>query len=520
MTPTAAPRRGNPAIAALTVLILIAVLAWASRGNLNADGVSYLDLAERLRVGDGAGFVQAYWSPAYPLLLSVLLSVTGATGHRAAELAHLLNFLIAVAAVALIWHAARHRHRTWGLLLLTALLVASARTMRVDAVTPDLLLLLTVTGFGIELLRPQGWRGIPLGCWAGFAFLAKTSSWPWLIVSGLLLAWHAWPLRAVRRQLGRAVAIAAAPVLLWGLLISLDAGRLTIGAAAGNSACWYLRACDGRSPDTHTGNHEAYSQWPIAGDTVAKVATFSAGPWTYQPWGDPDVWQRGIITQGSSSPTIVSYLGYVLRQLGRVLVLWVPLTLILVILPAVSLQHGKPKLGVAMLRAPPGILAILGGAGVAQFIAVHAEPRLIAPFVLLLTLGVVTWASAGEPRRALGPLAQAALVIALAIGGWHVRDQLRITASSEIRVQQLEQQHPEATAPHRVVVIGKAFPMLADLYRARAVVVAQVMAPGAETLQRWPALAQQALVERIKRLGATTLWISRDRDNYTIVRLR
>ncbi len=504
----------------LAVFILIAILAWASRGNLNADGVSYLDLAARLKVGDGAGFVQAYWSPAYPLLLSVLLWVTGATGHRAAELAHLLNFLIAVAAVGVIWHAARHRDRTWGILLLTALLVASARTIRVDAVTPDLLLLLAIIGLGTELLRPDGWRPIPLGCWAGFAFLAKTSSWPWLLVSALFLAWHAWPRPSVRRQLGRAVVIAAAPVLLWGLLVSLDAGRPTIGAAAEYNACWYLRECDGRSPDTHTGNHEAYAQWPIARDTLAKVATFSAGPWTYQPWGDPDVWQRGIVTQDASSPSIDSYLWYVLRQLGLVLILWLPLTLILVILPAVALQRQKPKLGLAMLRAPPGIVTILGGVGIAQFIAVHAEPRLIAPFVLLLALGVVTWASEGETRRALGSLSQAALVIALAIGGWHVRDQLRITASSAMRVSQLEQQHPEATAPHRVVVIGKAFPMLADLYRARAVVVAQVMAPGAETLQRWPALAQQALVERIKRLGATTLWISRDRDNYTIVRLR
>jgi hypothetical protein len=161
---------------------------------------------------------------------------------------------------------------------------------------------------------------------------------------------------------------------------------------------------------------------------------------------------------------------------------------------------------------------LLGGAGIAQFIAVHAEPRLIAPFVMLVSLGVVTWGLDGTPRRGFGAVASAGLLVALGIGGWHVGARLRITASFEARNRQLEQQFQPALAPHRVVVLGDAFPMLPDLYRARAIVLAQVMAPEVAMLEQWPAPAAQALVSRLRDLGAGTLWRSRGRDSYRIAR--
>jgi hypothetical protein len=260
-------------IAALAVLLLVAVLAWASRGNLNADGVSYLDLADHLRLGDAAGFVQGYWSPAYPLLLAVMLALAATSGHDAAALAHLLNSVIAAVAIVLIWRAGTARGPAWGVLILTAFLVCSARTVRVDPVTPDLLLLLAIAGFGIELLRSGGWRCVALGIWAGAAFLARTSTWPWLLVSVLLLAWHAWPRPESRRQWRRMVPVALACVLGWSLLVSFDTGRVTLGSAAGYDACWYLRQCDGRSPDTHGGTHAMYSNWLIADGAIAKVAS-------------------------------------------------------------------------------------------------------------------------------------------------------------------------------------------------------------------------------------------------------
>ncbi len=514
--------RLNPrllAVGAVGCMLLAALLAWFSRGNLNADGVAYLDLADRLRLGDFGGFVQGYWSPAYPALLAVLLALAGVGGHDAAMLAHLLNFFIAAATIALIWRAARRWHGPlWGVLMLTTYLVASARTIRIDAVTPDLLLLLAATGIGLELLRPDGWRGTAMGLWAGFAFLAKTSSWPWLLATALLLGWSAWRDPARRRPLQRAVTLAALPILLWSAAMSIDAGRFTIGSAARLNACWYLQECDGRSPDTHRGEHAHYTNWLIASDARARVAIFDALQWTYAPWGDPTAWQHGVLAQEQREVSVGGVLAHATTQLGRVLGLWVMPVLVMVILPALLLVRGKPRIDRSVLESPAGIAMSIGMVGVLQFVAVHAEPRLIAPSVLLLTLGVVTWRMQGAPRGALAPVALVALLVALGIGTWHLRDQARVTASSASRVARLEQQMPPHAAPHRVAVIGQAFPMLPDLYRARAVVVAQVMAPEIGELERWSPAASTALVERLQQTGAELFWISRGRDEYSIVR--
>src|SRR5690606_38135006 len=99
ITAAMSPRRGSLVaidLAALGVAVLCALLAWTSRGNLNVDGVSYLDLAAHLARGGWWDFVQGYWSPAYPALLALLIGPAGVDGSGAVALAHLLNFLISI----------------------------------------------------------------------------------------------------------------------------------------------------------------------------------------------------------------------------------------------------------------------------------------------------------------------------------------------------------------------------------------------------------------------------------------
>jgi hypothetical protein len=162
---------------------------------------------------------------------------------------------------------------------------------------------------------------------------------------------------------------------------------------------------------------------------------------------------------------------------------------------------------------------LLGLLGILQFVAVHAEPRLIAPFAMLLAIGWICWRLEGTPTRWLRHAAAGALVVAIGIGGWHLRDQLRVTASSVERTRQLETGHPPHAAPHRVAVVGPALPMMPDLYRARAVVVAQVMEPDPAALAAWPPPAVEALTARLREMGVTTLWISRGRSAYRILPL-
>jgi hypothetical protein len=55
--------------------ILGLVLAWAGRGAMNPDGLSYLDIASQaVQIGPSA-LISTYWSPGYPALISLALLV-------------------------------------------------------------------------------------------------------------------------------------------------------------------------------------------------------------------------------------------------------------------------------------------------------------------------------------------------------------------------------------------------------------------------------------------------------------
>ena len=57
-----------PAVLAL----MLGAQAFAARGVLTPDGVSYLDLAQAVRSGQWSRFINGYWSPLYPLLISAI----------------------------------------------------------------------------------------------------------------------------------------------------------------------------------------------------------------------------------------------------------------------------------------------------------------------------------------------------------------------------------------------------------------------------------------------------------------
>lgn len=502
---------------ALTVAALVAVLGWASRGNLNVDGVAYLDLAARLLAGDWRHVVQGYWSPAYPALLATVLGPTGAVGARAAALAHAVNVAIGLGAVALLWRLSLARRNRWFTrFAFLAFLVVSSRTPRLDAVTPDLLLLTVMIGLAGELLRKREWRPVRAGLWGGAAFLVKTSVWPWLVIAFVIVLIDRRRDAAFRRGLVQAGGVAMAVMACWVLPMSLEVGHPTLGDTGSYGACWYLALCDGRSPDTHRGDHTAYEAVSFGAGAGARVVDLANSPWTYAPWSDPSAWQRGIVTQRSvpfDAPTLVIYW---LKLLGLTFGLWSGLTLLLVALPLVLGMHTEIPVR-ALPRRTHGVLILLGLLGMMQFVAVHAEPRLIAPFLMLVALGIIEWRSCGTPRTWLAPVSWAAFALALTLGTVHVADQLRVTASTEVRLARLRGTGQAGGPRQPVAVIGPAFPLVPDLYRANRQVIAQLSEPSVPTILAWPPSVQLAVLEAMRSRGATAVWISKSRDGYSVV---
>ena len=200
---------------ALLLVAICLMLGVASHNALNPDGVSYLDLAERLRDGDWSHFVQGYWSPLYPVLIAVAAVLTGREGPALIGLVHLLNTLIAILGVAVIWRMARRsNNQDFCRGAFAALLVSSAEAPRLEAVTPALLLVARVALIGDELLFFGGKRWRRLGVWMGLAFLAKTSMWPWLLVATIVRLVLPGG-RIGRASAAKSAAVCAGLMLLW-----------------------------------------------------------------------------------------------------------------------------------------------------------------------------------------------------------------------------------------------------------------------------------------------------------------
>lgn len=389
--------------------------AWLTRALLTPDGAAYLDLADAVARGDGRTFVQGYWSPLYPLLAAVARVLARAVGADQLAAVHALNAGLAIAGgvvvhrLVLAVHARHHggaafplalwQRCTWAAYVTCALVYA-----RIDSVTPDLLLLVVLVGAVEELVRHGARRPVRLGLLLGAAFLAKTSSWPWLLVTW---AWLASPLGVVasRPAAARGVAVTVAMLLAWLVPISVQAGRPTLGSTGRLNACWFLRDCDGQSPDTHRGEHARYATLTTSAGGEVTYARLADLAGTYPPWTDPTGWAAGLRTQRASPWALGALAGVVLDNLAdavRYLAVYLYLAALapallwwVVVRPRLSWgDDSRLALG----------CAVLGAIGIAQFVAVQVQPRLMAPFAWLHVAGVLAalLAASGAPASAQG----------------------------------------------------------------------------------------------------------------------
>ncbi|MEO5798701.1 MAG: hypothetical protein ABIZ70_02740 [Gemmatimonadales bacterium] len=520
-------------LALLSAAICIA-LGIVSYNAINPDGVAYLDLAARLREADWGHFVQGYWSPLYPFLIAVAAAATGREGADLIGLVHLLNPLIALFGVVVVWWAARQSdNRLFARAAFPALLVCSAQAPRVEAVTPDLLLVALVAMIGFELLRPNGVRWRRLGVLMGIAFLAKTSMWPWLLAS-LIVRLFAARSGDARREVAKSGAICLAVMLLWIVPLSIKSGTPTLGSAARLNACWYTRECDSRSPDTHAGNHQRY-QTISFGASQATVAVLTGTPWTYAPWSDPTEWAAGVTSYESISPTVQEVVRYAFTQLVLVFVPWMWHVWLLIVLPLAFLTR-RPGIWreLALEQRSALVVLLLGLLGLFQFIAVHVEPRLIAPFVLLFTLGVAAWLTRfGSESEKLPALRDNRyFVLAFSLVGilgtlpraWvHGRDQWAIAKATSERLDMISRAEaarvPPRSGPRRIAVIGQVFPLLNEAYRLGGTIEWQVLRPTPAAVLAWPAADQQGLVAWLAQQGATEAWLNKGGGAFSVLQL-
>lgn len=534
-------------VLAVVAIAAIAVLGVLVRRTLNPDGVSYLDLADAIRRGDIDQFVQGYWSPLYPALLAAVGAVTGKTGIDLVASAHVVNVIAVAVTIVLIWRWSRSMVTPWfGRAAIAALIVCSAEPPRVEALTPDLLLLGIVTWIGYELVRHEGKRWAWVGILLGLAYLTKTSTWPWILVAvtARIVLGNG---RVSRINAARSGLIAFVVALPWIATMSYVSGRATVGVTAKLNYRWYLQSSDARTPDTHRGDHKQYGDVPVTDSLAVRVASMDTTmAWTYQPWSDPDGWSYGILTHQAKPPGFAQLLSYWLDTAWQALSIWLRTLILAVLLPALWIGRRKQKWR-ELLVAPrmPIIVMGLGLAGIAQYIAVHAEPRLIAPFVLVFALAALHWllADAGNatdaiPRTpdrvalSLLGLAAAAYLTGARIQGAR-NDDRRIAAGVErlASVNAAAFASPTAASPFpgavigkvpehpRVAVIGPVLPVLANIFWTGGRVVAHVPPHAVAALRNLPVDRRSQLLHEMFGDRADVLWITAADGSYNIVRV-
>ncbi len=533
-TPSQPPLPPAPAVTRLREVDVLAVLAvallvwytWLARNALNPDGVSYLDLAAALRRGDLAAFVQGYWSPLYSLLIAAAGAVAHAGRTGLVAIAHIINGAATFAALAIVWWWGRRYPGPYaGRALIAAFLLASAGLPRIEAVTPDLLLFAAIIAIGYELLVHCGERWLLLGVLFGAAFAIKTSTWPWLLVA-VPIRWLAWP--AGRRHGWRSTAVGAALALCWIVPMSLKYHRPTVGSAARLNYCWYLDRCDTRSPDTHTGRHQDYRTVTVS-DTLQLtwVAYDTTAHWTYPPWSDPTAWNAGVISQHQAVPCVACHVTYWFDEAGYVFGLWLlPLLAgVLAPLALIARRRGMWHELHTQARDAGGVM-LLGLIGLLQFVAVHAEPRLIAPFGMLLAVGAVDWLAR---RWTVAPLPHGRLPMLLSLLGLgaaigfgipRIREGLRSSARIATVAADIQgtarRLQDRGFDTRRIVVIGPVLPVEPSIYIAGAEVVAQVPPQSAIVLGRLGPQAEAQIVSRLFGGEAAVAWLTRDNGAVTI----
>ncbi len=101
LSPAAAPPKLHPRIFFWCVALVLGLLhVWAHRNDVSPDSISYIEIAWATARSGLQQIVNAYWSPLYPFLLSLVFRQFHPPVQWEFTAAHLLNFAVYLASLA------------------------------------------------------------------------------------------------------------------------------------------------------------------------------------------------------------------------------------------------------------------------------------------------------------------------------------------------------------------------------------------------------------------------------------
>lgn len=253
--------------------------------------------------------------------------------------------------------------------------------------------------------------------------------------------------------------------------------------------------------------------------TVAWAEFPDGDQWTYPPWSDPTAWDAGVLSRNQHRPTSWELISYWGRQARLSLGLWLLPVLLGILLPSYLLQR-RARMWQLLLGddRPILVVALLGLAGVGQFILVHSEPRLIAPFGLLFALAVLHWLSTEESTTPKFPIAvwqgatSLGLIGALGFAIPRLQEELASSARIDGVISAIAQTNASlATAglsQARIAILGPAIPVEASAFLSGARIVAQMPPSSVEVIKSLPTDQQRAIITELFAWKTQIVWLT------------
>ncbi len=392
------------------VLVLGLLNVWARRNEVTPDSISYIEIGWATARGGLHQTVNAYWSPLYPFLLSLVFRSFHPAAQWEFAAAHWLNFAVYVASFASFGFFQKElnlqRERAgepagkylpvsprtvwvWGCVLF---LWASYYWLGPVWVTPDLCVAALVYLATALLFRIRGARGnwltfAGLGVLLGLGYLAKAAMFPLAFVflfSAFCLSRTAGAsfLAAALRTLVATVVFAGI-ALPFILALSAAKGRPTFGDSGRINYVEYVnratRFVHWQGEPAGTGTPLHASRKVFSDPDVFEFSSPVQG--SYPPWYDPSYWYDGArpyFSVKTQAWALYRASNMYLKIFSKSGALWVVLVSVLVVRRKL-LGWGRSSSGTWLVFLP-------SGAAVAMYSLVHIEFRYFAPFPLMLLM--------------------------------------------------------------------------------------------------------------------------------------
>jgi len=512
------------------------IWAFQHRFEVNPDGITYVDMASAATKNGLGSLINGYFCPLYPGFLAIWFWLIHPSPTMEAPLVHFAGWLIFCGAAAAF------------ALFLRALMKLDVRNWREGGVSPAIESLFYYCAFVWIFMRPEFTAVFPDLLLSAFVFLTawccvravSGASWGCYVLLGLasagiyyckasgfftalfllatLLVWP--PVRNGRPRVVLALLVFSAASLPLVIAVSKRVGEFTTGESGKLNYLWHVEKPN--LPQHVNSDFYTYYGWKVAGWTGLQTVGHGtllhpprilfekplvlefAGPvgGTYALWYDPAYWFAGVRVRPDlrrqithSFQNLHSY--WLTADNG---VLWAGALALAILGASRPLKGWLPPSLFWIVLWPLAMLATIA--------SVHLETRYLAPFVVLLVVGVCAPLARRSGSAANAALLALSIVIILPVAVLTCDSVLAIVDQRTTHFRSDDQQIADALSAlgvkpgDRIATVGNSF----DAYWAHLAGV-RIVAQAPDKDEFWKAdqKQQDELVEQLRSVGAKAL---------------